>query len=76
MIDDFQVPDDSGYGYDDYGSGATLSRDYLLWWAWKDGTSAIQRCCHNLRPAGSEAAAHFIAGHESSPSTLTNAETL
>lgn len=25
MIDDFQVPDDSGYGYDDYGFGKTLS---------------------------------------------------
>lgn len=29
VIDDFQVPDDSGYGFDDYGSGATLNRDYL-----------------------------------------------
>jgi hypothetical protein len=29
MIDDFQVPEDAGYGFDDYGSGATLNRDYL-----------------------------------------------
>jgi hypothetical protein len=29
MIDDFQVPDDPGYGFDDYGAGATLNRDYL-----------------------------------------------
>lgn len=29
MIDDFQVPDDPGYGYDDYGPGRTLSVDYV-----------------------------------------------
>jgi hypothetical protein len=29
MIDDFQVPDDSGYGYDDYGPGKALVEDYL-----------------------------------------------
>jgi hypothetical protein len=29
MIDDFQVPDDSGYQFDDYGEGKKLSLDYL-----------------------------------------------
>lgn len=29
MIDDFAVPDDPGYGFDDYGPGKTLSLDYL-----------------------------------------------
>jgi hypothetical protein len=29
MIDDFQVPHDSGYGYDDYGVGKTLNREYI-----------------------------------------------
>jgi len=29
MIDDFQVPGDEGYGYDDYGAGRTLSLSYL-----------------------------------------------
>jgi hypothetical protein len=29
MIDDFQVPDDSGYSYDDYGVGKALVEDYL-----------------------------------------------
>ena len=29
MVDDFQVPDDSGYLYDDYGEGKKLSLDYL-----------------------------------------------
>ena len=29
MVDDFQVPDDPGYGYDDYGPGKTLTPDYI-----------------------------------------------
>jgi predicted O-methyltransferase YrrM len=29
MIDDFQVPDDDGYGYDDYGVGKALTREYI-----------------------------------------------
>lgn len=29
MIDDFKVPDDAGYGHDDYGPGKTLSLQYV-----------------------------------------------
>jgi hypothetical protein len=29
IIDDFQVPYDSGYGYDDYGAGKTLNGEYI-----------------------------------------------
>lgn len=29
MIDDFEVPYDPGYGYDDYGPGKALTRDYI-----------------------------------------------
>jgi hypothetical protein len=29
MIDDFEVPDDPGYGFDDYGPGKTLNLPYL-----------------------------------------------
>jgi hypothetical protein len=29
IIDDFQVPDDSGYGFDDYGPGKALTLDLL-----------------------------------------------
>jgi hypothetical protein len=29
MIDDFEVPDDAGYGFDDYGRGRRLDLDYL-----------------------------------------------
>ena len=30
LIDDFQVPDDDGYAYDDYGVGKVLNRGYIL----------------------------------------------
>jgi hypothetical protein len=30
MIDDFKVPDDPGYGYDDYGPGKALTIDLLI----------------------------------------------
>jgi hypothetical protein len=30
MVDDFRVPHDPGYGYDDYGSGKELTSDYLF----------------------------------------------
>ena len=30
MIDDFAVPDDPGYGFDDYGPGRRLDMEYLL----------------------------------------------
>lgn len=29
MVDDFEVPDDSGYGYDNYGNGKALTLEYL-----------------------------------------------
>ena len=29
MIDDFHVPDEAGYGYDDYGSGNAITFDYI-----------------------------------------------
>ena len=29
MIDDFEVPDDPGYGFDDYGPGKALNADYI-----------------------------------------------
>jgi hypothetical protein len=31
MIDDFEVPSDPGYGFDDYGPGKCLSLSLLLW---------------------------------------------
>ena len=30
LIDDFQVPEDNGYKYDDYGGGKVLNLDYLM----------------------------------------------
>ena len=43
MIDDFEVPDDPGYGFDDYGPGKRLDLSYLLA-AWPDlGTAFFPR---------------------------------
>ena len=39
MVDDFQVPGDSGYAYDDYGPGLALTEDYLPASILKDGHS-------------------------------------
>lgn len=36
MVDDFKVPEDAGYNYDDYGVGKSLELDYL--------SDAIDRC--------------------------------
>jgi hypothetical protein len=30
LIDDFQVPDDGGYGFDDYGAGKALTLNYII----------------------------------------------
>ncbi len=40
MIDDFAVPDDPGYGYDDYGPGKTLEIDLFDRW-WDRGIKAF-----------------------------------
>jgi hypothetical protein len=39
MIDDFQVPDDADYGFDDYGTGKALTLDYVA------GAVAIHGLC-------------------------------
>jgi hypothetical protein len=63
MIDDFEVPDDSGYGYDDYGPGralieANLPVSVLTGWALmypaarsEDETGARRGCCLLASPA-------------------------
>ena len=63
MIDDFQVPDDDGYGFDDYGSGKKLAESYLpaddlVGWQFfypkahsSDETGARRGCCVLASPA-------------------------
>ena len=62
MIDDFQVPGDSGYAYDDYGPGKALVEDYLpqsLLKGWalmyptapsEEETGAKRGCCVLVSP--------------------------
>jgi hypothetical protein len=52
MIDDFRVPFDEGYGYDDYGDGRALSLEYL-----GDLTSLSARGFFPATPAASETGA-------------------
>ena len=63
MIDDFQVPDDDGYLFDDYGAGKKLSESYLPtvdlagWQLFypkahsSDETGARRGCCVLVPPA-------------------------
>lgn len=67
MIDDFQVPGDQGYTYDDYGPGKALSEDYLpasslTGWSLlyplatsEDETGAKRGCCVLASPAMGDA---------------------
>lgn len=66
MIDDFQVPDDQGYGFDSYRNGLSLTLDYLplaklpplrLFWpgAAASEETGHRRGCVVLAPPGAAA---------------------
>ena len=64
MVDDFQVPGDEGYGYDDYGAGKALTIEYIkpviarrnltAWFpaAPAESESGHKRGCVVIAPAG------------------------
>jgi predicted O-methyltransferase YrrM len=52
MIDDFNVPDDPGYGYDDYGPGKTLAIDYVRPVVTKLGLRGFFPACHSTQETG------------------------
>jgi hypothetical protein len=52
MIDDFHVPDDPGYGYDDYGPGKTLAVDYVRPVVAKLGLRGFFPTCHSTQETG------------------------
>lgn len=77
MIDDFQVPDDAGYGYDDYGPGATLSRDYLLGCGLEGWQLSYPTVPSQIETGGQRGCCVLSSpGMNLALSTLTNAETL
>jgi hypothetical protein len=53
MVDDFQVPDDPGYGHDDYGPGKALTVDYIAPAVERYGLVAF----YPARPASEESGA-------------------
>jgi hypothetical protein len=50
MIDDFQVPFDPGYGYDDYGPGKALTFEYIAPAIAENGLCAL----YPATPSGEE----------------------
>lgn len=54
MIDDFQVPDDPGYGFDDYGPGRQLDLDYLSAAIEKFSLSIFFPVCRSDRETGAK----------------------
>jgi hypothetical protein len=61
MIDDFQVPDDPGYGYDDYGPGKTLTVDYVRPAARRLGLRAFFPACPSAQETGSRRGTLMLA---------------
>ena len=80
MIDDFQVPGDDGYGFDDYGSGRKLTESYLPagdldgWQVFyprahsSEETGARRGCCVLVSPA------LFVQASEVASLRLTDAD--
>ena len=72
IIDDFQVPDDPGYSYDDYGGGKKLCLEYLkeepsfdfeiFWPSAKSGTETIAKPAGSIVLATRDRAAELIRG--------------
>jgi hypothetical protein len=60
MVDDFQVPFDDGYGYDDYGTGKSLIADYIEPVVAAHSLGVFYPSTPSV-PARSEAALSFVA---------------
>lgn len=52
MIDDFRVPDDPGYGYDDYGPGAALDAAYIVPAVARYGLVSLYPTLHSAQETG------------------------
>jgi len=62
MIDDFHVPGDPGYGYDDYGPGKTLAVDYVRPVVTKLGLRGFFPTCHSTQETGFRRGTLVLAG--------------
>jgi hypothetical protein len=54
LVDDFQVPDDPGYGYDDYGQGKALTQQYIADSARRHGLAAFYPTTSSTRETGAK----------------------
>lgn len=62
MIDDFRVPDDPGYEYDDYGPGRTLDVDYVRPAVERFGLRGFLPACPAVEETGFRRGTFMLAG--------------
>lgn len=70
MVDDFQVPDDEGYGFDDYGPGKALSLKYIEDAIEGFGLSALWPTCPSYEETGARRGCVVLAGEKWSQALL------
>jgi FkbM family methyltransferase len=72
MIDDFQVPFDAGYGYDDYGPGKTLAADYIAPAVSAHGLRAFYPATPSAEEGGGRRGCIVLAKHPAVVSSLSS----
>lgn len=61
MIDDFEVPQDPGYGFDDYGPGNVLTRSYILPLVTRFGLAELYPAVSSANETGSKRGCVLLA---------------
>lgn len=64
MIDDFEVPGDPGYGFDDYGPGKALTLSYVAPALARFGLAAYVPACRASKETGARRGCAVLAGRE------------
>jgi len=72
MVDDFQVPGDSAYGYDDYGPGRALALDYIAPAIGKHGLAAFYPSTPGAQESGARRGFVVLARNAVQGDTLSS----
>ena len=72
MIDDFQVPFDAGYGYDNYGPGKALVPSYIASTVSAHGLQAFYPSTHSVDESGARRGCVVLANNPSVVATLSS----
>jgi hypothetical protein len=70
MIDDFQVPDDRGYGYDDYGPGKALGPAYIAGVRARYSLAALYPALPSIKETGERRGCIVLANEATWKNTL------